>query len=65
MAAAYILEAVRTPGGKAKKGALKDARPDDLAALVLKAVLARARRRAGGGGGRHPRLRLPGGGGRA
>jgi len=43
MAAAYILEAVRTPGGKAKKGALKDARPDDLAALVLKAVLARAR----------------------
>jgi acetyl-CoA acyltransferase len=41
MPAAYILEAVRTPGGKAKKGALKDVRPDDLAALVIKAVLAR------------------------
>jgi len=43
MPAAYILEAVRTPGGKAKKGALKDVRPDDLAALVIKAVLARTK----------------------
>ena len=43
MPAAYILEAVRTPGGKAKKGALKDVRPDDLAALVIKAVLSRTK----------------------
>ena len=30
---AYILAAYRTPGCKAKKGKLKDVRPDDLAAL--------------------------------
>jgi acetyl-CoA acyltransferase len=41
MSAAYILAAVRTPGGKAKKGKLKDVRPDDLAALVIQALLAR------------------------
>ena len=28
MSAAYVLAAVRTPGGKAKKGKLKDVRPD-------------------------------------
>jgi len=38
---AYILAAVRTPGGKAKKGKLKDVRPDDLAALAIQALLAR------------------------
>jgi acetyl-CoA acyltransferase len=42
MSAAYILAAVRTPGGKAKKGKLKDVRPDDLAALAIRALLARA-----------------------
>jgi acetyl-CoA acyltransferase len=42
MSAAYILAAVRTPGGKAKKGKLKDVRPDDLAALAIKALLQRA-----------------------
>jgi acetyl-CoA acyltransferase len=41
MNAAYILAAVRTPGGKAKKGKLKDARPDDLAATAIQALLAR------------------------
>jgi acetyl-CoA acyltransferase len=39
MSAAYILAAVRTPGGKAKKGKLKDARPDDLAATAIQALL--------------------------
>ncbi|HET9553222.1 MAG TPA: acetyl-CoA C-acyltransferase [Anaeromyxobacteraceae bacterium] len=41
MSAAYVLAAVRTPGGKAKKGSLKDVRPDDLAATVIQALLAR------------------------
>jgi 3-oxoadipyl-CoA thiolase len=38
---AVIVAAVRTPIGR-HGGALKDARPDDLAALVLKEVVARA-----------------------
>jgi acetyl-CoA acyltransferase len=41
MSAAYLLAAVRTPGGKAKKGKLKDVRPDDLAAIAIKALLER------------------------
>ena len=41
MSAAYILAAVRTPGGKAKKGKLKDVRPDDLAAVAIRALLQR------------------------
>ncbi|HLL52082.1 MAG TPA: thiolase family protein [Myxococcaceae bacterium] len=40
MAEAWIVDAVRTPIGK-HKGALKDVRPDDLAAGVLRALLAR------------------------
>ena len=43
MGAAYILAAVRTPGGKAKKGKLKDVRPDDLAATAIRALLARTK----------------------
>jgi acetyl-CoA acyltransferase len=39
MSTAYILAAVRTPGGKAKKGKLKDVRPDDLAAVAIQALL--------------------------
>jgi acetyl-CoA acyltransferase len=35
------LAVARTPGCKAKKGKLKDMRPDDLAALAIKAVLER------------------------
>ncbi len=41
MRTAYILAAYRTPGGKAKKGKLKDVRPDDLAAAALKGLLER------------------------
>jgi acetyl-CoA acyltransferase len=41
--AAYILAAVRTPGGKAKKGKLKDVRPDDLAAIAIRALLDRTK----------------------
>jgi len=41
MSAAYVLAAVRTPGGKAKKGKLKDVRPDDLAAVAIQALLGR------------------------
>jgi len=39
MGNAYILAAFRTPGTKAKKGKLKDVRPDDLAAAVIKGLL--------------------------
>ncbi len=41
MRSAYILAAYRTPCGKAKKGKLKDVRPDDLAAAALKGLLER------------------------
>ena len=41
MSAAYVLAAVRTPGGKAKKGKLKHLRPDDLAAAAIRALLER------------------------
>ncbi len=40
MAEAWIVDAVRTPIGK-HKGALRDVRPDDLAAGVLRALAAR------------------------
>lgn len=40
MSAVYVVDACRTPIGKLR-GALKDARPDDLLALVMKAVLTR------------------------
>jgi acetyl-CoA acyltransferase len=42
MSAAYLIAAVRTPGGKAKKGKLRDVRPDDLAAVALRAAVERA-----------------------
>ncbi|MGE5590424.1 MAG: thiolase family protein [Bacillota bacterium] len=38
---AVIVTAVRTPVGKAPKGTLKDVRPDDLAAYVIKAAIDR------------------------
>jgi len=38
---AYILAAYRTPACKAKKGKLKDVRPDDLAAAAIKGLLDR------------------------
>jgi acetyl-CoA acyltransferase len=39
---AYILAACRTPGCRAKKGKLKDVRPDDLAAVAIKGLLERS-----------------------
>jgi len=41
MTEAVIVSAVRTPVGRAYKGSLRAARPDDLAALVIKEALAR------------------------
>ncbi|GAB4433294.1 MAG: thiolase family protein [bacterium] len=38
---AYILAAYRTPGCKAKRGKLKDMRPDDLAAIAIKGLIER------------------------
>ncbi len=38
----FVVDAVRTPIGKLR-GALKDVRPDDLAALVIRAVVERAK----------------------
>ncbi len=40
MSDAFIIDALRSPIGK-HRGVLKDVRPDDLAALVLKALVAR------------------------
>ena len=41
MREAVIINALRTAVGKAPRGMLKDARPDDLAAAVIKELLAR------------------------
>lgn len=41
MPEAVIVSAVRTPVGRAYKGTLRAARPDDLAALVIKEAIAR------------------------
>lgn len=41
MPEAVIVSAVRTPVGRAYKGSLRSARPDDLAALVIKEAIAR------------------------
>ncbi|MBS4023201.1 MAG: acetyl-CoA C-acyltransferase [Dethiobacter sp.] len=42
MKEAVIVAAVRTPVGRAKRGGLKETRPDDLAALVLGEAIRRA-----------------------
>ena len=42
MAEAVIVAAVRTPIGRAKKGALVDVRPDDLAAFAVRSALEQA-----------------------
>ena len=42
MADALIVSAVRTPVGKAPSGSLRDTRPDDLAAAVMREALNRA-----------------------
>src|SRR5580692_7543098 len=41
MPEAVIIECFRTAVGKAPRGALRNARPDDLAATVIRALLAR------------------------
>jgi len=41
MGNAYILAAFRTPGTKARKGKLRDVRPDELAAAAIKGLLER------------------------
>ncbi|MHB9145997.1 MAG: acetyl-CoA C-acyltransferase [Symbiobacteriia bacterium] len=41
MREAVIVTGVRTPVGKAPKGTLKDVRPDEMAALVIKEAIAR------------------------
>jgi acetyl-CoA acyltransferase len=41
MPTAYILDACRTPGGKAYRGCFRHTRPDDLAAAVIRALLER------------------------
>lgn len=41
MAEAYIVDAVRTPGGRARKGGLVDVHPADLGATVLDALVGR------------------------
>src|SRR5438093_7333938 len=41
MKEAFIVSAVRTPVGKAPNGKIRTVRPDDLAALAIKAALAR------------------------
>ncbi len=40
---AYIISAVRTPVGRAFKGTLRNTRPDELAALVIKEAIARVK----------------------
>jgi acetyl-CoA acyltransferase len=42
MKEAVVVSAVRTPVGKAPNGVLRTTRPDDLAAIVIREVLARA-----------------------
>ncbi|TLM65484.1 MAG: acetyl-CoA C-acyltransferase [Deltaproteobacteria bacterium] len=41
MPTAYILDACRTPGGKAHRGGFRHTRPDDLAAAAIRALLER------------------------
>lgn len=42
MPEAYIVEALRTPGGRARKGGLVDVHPADLGAVVLDALVGRS-----------------------
>ena len=59
---AVIVAAARTAVGKAPKGTLRTTRPDDMAAEVIKAVVAARRHRRQGNRGCRAGLRLPGGG---
>ncbi len=42
MGSAFIVTAVRTPGTRARRGGLKDVRPEDLGATVLRGVIERS-----------------------
>ena len=42
MPSAFIVTAVRTPGTRARRGGLKDVRPEDLGAAVIRAVIDRS-----------------------
>jgi acetyl-CoA acyltransferase len=42
MPSAFIVSAVRTPGTRARRGGLKDVRPEDLGAAVIQAVIERS-----------------------
>jgi len=42
MSTAYILNVLRTPGGKAPRGQFRTLRPDDLAAIAIREVVARS-----------------------
>jgi acetyl-CoA acyltransferase len=42
MPSAFIVTAVRTPGTRARRGGLKDVRPEDLGAAVIHAVIERS-----------------------
>ena len=62
MPEAVIVATARSPIGRANKGSLVDIRPDDLAAQIVTALLAKVpRARPGHGRGHHPRLRPAGG----
>jgi acetyl-CoA acyltransferase len=50
MPEAVIIDCLRTAVGKAPRGALRNARPDDLAAAVIRALLARYPQAAAGAG---------------
>ena len=42
MQEAVIVAALRTPVGRAPRGTLRDTRPDDMAAAVIRAILSSA-----------------------
>jgi acetyl-CoA acyltransferase len=42
MPSAFIVTAVRTPGTRARRGGLKDVRPEDLGAAIIRAVIERS-----------------------
>ena len=62
MPEAVIVSAARTPIGRARKGSLVDARPDDLAAFAIDAALKKVPElHSGGDRRRDGRLRVPAG----
>ena len=64
MREAVIVDCLRTAVGKAPRGALRNTRPDDLAAMVIRALLGALSGGEGRSRRRDPRLRHAGGRGR-